>query len=76
MLKDRFDSIQCLIFCNIFPNVLQPHFVCIHFNLNNLNDKEREEFFKRQNNFSLQKLKCWLEREEISEPKVVPKLKN
>ena len=49
MLKHAFDSIQCLICyekeCREY--LLKRYFVCYHFNINNLIDKERKEFFWR-----------------------------
>ena len=54
MLKDAFNSIQCLVlvcyktFKECREYVLKRHFVCYHFNINNLNDKAREEFFNIQ----------------------------
>ena len=46
MLKDACDSIQCLICYKTIKEcreyALKRHFVCYHFNINNLNDKERE----------------------------------
>ena len=53
--------------------VLKHNFVSHYFNIHNFNDKERQEFLYTKK--SLEKLKGWLKREEISEPKLVPKLK-
>ena len=48
MLKDAFDSIQCLIYYKTFKEfrgyVLKRYFVCNRLNMNNLNDTVREEF--------------------------------
>ena len=52
--------------------------MCYHFNINNLNDKERKEFSNRQKTFFFfffEKLKARLERKKIFEPKIVAKLK-
>ena len=46
MLKDAFNSIQCFICYKTYKEcreyVVKQHFVCYHFNINNLNDKEME----------------------------------
>ena len=54
MLKDAFDSIQCLICYKTFKECreydLKRHFirVCYHFSVNNLNDKgskDKKQFY-------------------------------
>ena len=38
-------------------HVLKRHLACYHFNVNNLNDKEGEEFFNRQKTILFRKIK-------------------
>ena len=67
MLKDAFDSTHCYkTFKESREYVLKRHTVCYHFNINNLNDKEREQFLIDNQR---------LVGKKGTEPKVVPELK-
>ena len=79
MLKDALVVFNALYVIKELRNVgnmlLNDNLVCYHFNINNLNDKERQEFLGNKKQFFLEKLKGRLERKEISASKLVFKLK-
>ena len=78
--RENYDNTKCLMRYKTFKEcreyVLKRHFVCNHFNINNLNAKDREETFNRKKKTTVfEELKGGLEKEEISESKRVLKLR-